>query len=233
MDLAQLRLGLNEYNRQQEWRKEDIAWRENEALVIGVEQKERMVDLKCRALKSIANLSALVAGFTIVMFIELSVDPIVPHWLVTLYAFTTALEVAIMAMVMVQATLLLTCITLISMQHNDKKGFFQFWKNQCERQWKFTLFLFACGSFLFLLTLSFSACVKFYSIPQAYIVVIGICAASAILWVYNWFVWGVYLYQGKEYYPLSVDELTDANIKAMKILKKSAVNAKVDATNMV
>ena len=233
MDIASLGLGLNEYNRQKQWRKEDIAWRENEALVIGVEQKERMVDLKCRALKSIANLSALVAGFTIVMFIELSVEENVPHWLVTLYAFTTALEVAIMAMVMVQATLLLTCITLISMQHNDKKGFFQFWKNQCEGQWKFTLFLFACGSFLFLLTVSFSACVKFYSIPNAYIVVIAICAASAILWIYNWSVWGVYLYQGKEYYPLSVDELTDHNIKVMRVQKKQVDEDKVNADTMV
>ena len=67
--------------RQTEWRKQD-SLRENEALAIGVEQKERMVDLKCRALKSIANLSALVAGFTIVMFIELSVEETVPDWLV-------------------------------------------------------------------------------------------------------------------------------------------------------
>ena len=216
MDFVQTGVSVNDYYRQTEWRKQDIAWRENEALAIGVEQKERMVDLKCRALKSIANLSALVAGFTIVMFIELSVDETVPDWLVITYAATTSLEVAIMAMVMVQATLLLTCITLISMQHNDKKGFFQFWKNQCERQWKFTLFLFALGSFLFLLTLSFSACVKFYSTPGAYMVVIAICAASAMLWMYNWYVWGVYLYQGKEYYPLTVDELIEKNVRNMK-----------------
>ena len=216
MDFVQTGISANDYYRQTEWRKQDIAWRENEALAIGVEQKERMVDLKCRALKSIANLSALVAGFTIVMFIELSVEETVPDWLVITYAATTSLEVAIMAMVMVQATLLLTCITLISMQHNDKKGFFQFWKNQCERQWKFTLFLFALGSFLFLLTLSFSACVKFYSTPGAYIVVIAICAASAMLWMYNWYVWGVYLYQGKEYYPLTVDELIEKNVRNMK-----------------
>ena len=61
-------------------------------------------------IESIANLSALVAGFTIVMFIELSVEETVPDWLVITYAATTSLEVAIMAMVMVQATLLLTCI---------------------------------------------------------------------------------------------------------------------------
>ena len=216
MDFVQTGISANDFLRQTEWRKQDIAWRENEALAIGVEQKERMVDLKCRALKSIANLSALVAGFTIVMFIELSVEETVPDWLVITYAATTSLEVAIMAMVMVQATLLLTCITLISMQHNDKKGFFQFWKNQCERQWKFTLFLFALGSFLFLLTLSFSACVKFYSTPGAYIVVITICAGSAMLWMYNWYVWGVYLYQGKEYYPLTVDELIEKNVRNMK-----------------
>ena len=70
MDIASLGLGLNEYNRQKQWRKEDIAWRENEALVIGVEQKERMVDLKCRALKSIANLSALVAGLRLLCLLN-------------------------------------------------------------------------------------------------------------------------------------------------------------------
>ena len=231
MDFVQTGISANDYYRQTEWRKQDIAWRENEALAIGVEQKERMVDLKCRALKSIANLSALVAGFTIVMFIELSVDETVPDWLVITYAATTSLEVAIMAMVMVQATLLLTCITLISMQHNDKKGFFQFWKNQCERQWKFTLFLFALGSFLFLLTLSFSACVKFYSTPGAYIVVIAICAASAMLWMYNWYVWGVYLYQGKEYYPLTVDELIEKNVRNMK--KQESELNETRSTNIV
>lgn len=231
MDFVQTGISANDYYRQTEWRKQDIAWRENEALAIGVEQKERMVDLKCRALKSIANLSALVAGFTIVMFIELSVDETVPDWLVITYAATTSLEVAIMAMVMVQATLLLTCITLISMQHNDKKGFFQFWKNQCERQWKFTLFLFALGSFLFLLTLSFSACVKFYSTPGAYMVVIAICAASAMLWMYNWYVWGVYLYQGKEYYPLTVDELIEKNVRNMK--KQESELNETRSTNIV
>ena len=231
MDFVQTGISANDYYRQTEWRKQDIAWRENEALAIGVEQKERMVDLKCRALKSIANLSALVAGFTIVMFIELSVEETVPDWLVITYAATTSLEVAIMAMVMVQATLLLTCITLISMQHNDKKGFFQFWKNQCERQWKFTLFLFALGSFLFLLTLSFSACVKFYSTPGAYMVVIAICAASAMLWMYNWYVWGVYLYQGKEYYPLTVDELIEKNVRNMK--KQESELNETRSTNIV
>ena len=68
----------------------------------------------------------------------------------------------------------------------------------------------------FLLTLSFSACVKFYSTPGAYIVVITICAGSAMLWAYNWYVWGVYLYQGKEYYPLTVDELIEKNVRNMK-----------------
>ena len=129
MDIASLGLGLNEYNRQKQWRKEDIAWRENEALVIGVEQKERMVDLKCRALKSIANLSALVAGFTIVMFIELSMRK-----MYTLASNTLCFHDSFGSQlcIMVQATLLLTCITLISMQHNDKKGSFSFGRTSAK-----------------------------------------------------------------------------------------------------
>ena len=58
------------------WREQDLEWRQNEKMVIALDQKERVVDLKCRAMKSIANLSALVAGFTIVMFVELTVDPL-------------------------------------------------------------------------------------------------------------------------------------------------------------
>ena len=37
-----------------------------------------------------------------------------------------------------------------------------------------------------------------------------------MLWAYNWYVWGVYLYQGKEYYPLTVDELIEKNVRNMK-----------------
>ena len=108
--------------RQQEiiWREQDLEWRENEKKVIALDQKERVVDLKCRAMKSIANLSALVAGFTIVMFVELTVDPAIPHWLVAIYALCSATEVALMATVMVQATLMLTAVTLMTVKKNKK-----------------------------------------------------------------------------------------------------------------
>ena len=41
------------------------------------------------------------------------------------------------------------------------------------------------------------------------------------------------MYQGKEYYPLSVDELTDHNIKVMRVQKKQVDEDKVNADTMV
>ena len=191
------------------WREQDLEWRQNEKMVIALDQKERVVDLKCRAMKSIANLSALVAGFTIVMFVELTVDPSIPHWLVAIYALCSATEVALMAAVMVQATLMLTAVTLMTVKKNRKAEFVRVWNEKFKDKWSVTFRLFSWAAPIFFLTIGLSAWVKFYNVPAAGIAVTIVCSLSILMWFGDYRYYGRTVKGGLEFFALDVDKMVE------------------------
>ena len=193
--------------REQKWREQDIQWREAEKMVIALDQKERVVDLKCKAMKSIANLSALVAGFTIVMFVELQVSDEVPPSLVAVYALMSALEVCLMATCMVQSTLMLSAVTIMTVKNNRKKEFLDMWNQKFEKRWKFTFQLFTCAQINFFLTLFFSAWVKFYNVPPAIYAVLVICIIAVVFWLRDYLYYGNVLKGGLQHFELEVDKV--------------------------
>ena len=110
------------YREQQvNWRKSDVKQRtlENARCVWNryVEKNRRDVEEKSEQLKSISNLSALIAGFAVVSLVELNftndfekMPSHVSEWLICAYAASTALVVGLMLNAMVLCTFILSSI---------------------------------------------------------------------------------------------------------------------------
>jgi len=110
------------YREQQvNWRKSDVKQRtlENARCVWNryVEKNRRDVEEKSEQLKSISNLSALIAGFAVVSLVELNftndfekMPTHVSEWLICAYAASTALVVGLMLNAMVLCTFILSSI---------------------------------------------------------------------------------------------------------------------------
>jgi calcium release-activated calcium channel protein 1 len=110
------------YREQQvNWRKSDLKQRtlDNARVVWNryVEKNRRDVEEKSEQLKSISNLSALIAGFAVVSLVELNftndfekLPSHVSEWLISAYAASTALVVGLMLNSMVLCTFILSSI---------------------------------------------------------------------------------------------------------------------------
>ena len=110
------------YREQQvNWRKSDVKQRtlDNARVVWNryVEKNRRDVEEKSEQLKSISNLSALIAGFAVVSLVELNftndfekLPTHVSEWLISVYAASTALVVGLMLNSMVLCTFILSSI---------------------------------------------------------------------------------------------------------------------------
>ena len=103
------------------WRKSDVKQRtlDNARVVWNryVEKNRRDVEEKSEQLKSISNLSALIAGFAVVSLVELNftndfekLPTHVSEWLISVYAASTALVVGLMLNSMVLCTFILSSI---------------------------------------------------------------------------------------------------------------------------
>ena len=66
-------------------------WREEEVKYRKLEIVRRQCDEKVEQLRSIANLAALIAGFDVVVLIEINPDPSAPDWLIGCFAVLTAI----------------------------------------------------------------------------------------------------------------------------------------------
>eukprot|EP00516_Mucochytrium_quahogii_P004873 CAMPEP_0203749906 /NCGR_PEP_ID=MMETSP0098-20131031/4273_1 /ASSEMBLY_ACC=CAM_ASM_000208 /TAXON_ID=96639 /ORGANISM=" , Strain NY0313808BC1" /LENGTH=121 /DNA_ID=CAMNT_0050639025 /DNA_START=1203 /DNA_END=1565 /DNA_ORIENTATION=- len=102
------------------WREEEIKYRKLEIL-------RRQIDEKVEQLRSIANLAALIAGFVIVVLIELNVPDAVPEAVVALFCLSTAITVCIMSLSFVTCTLMLVGVLKAFDLERAKMPFRQFW----------------------------------------------------------------------------------------------------------
>jgi len=191
-ELFSMGMQMADVERQQKRWEEEVNYHKLDIL-------HREVDEKLEQLRSIANLSALIAGFDIVVLIELNIPEGVPEILVALFAVTSALTVCLMTLSFVTCTLMLVGLLKAFNLEQVNMPFKQFWVLKCEEDWMKSFWYFTMGVPMFIINLSLASGVKLFHYTITTIVIAVICFVSLVLWSQIHFKWGEYLRQQTEY----------------------------------
>ena len=186
-------ISLGDTTRGVKWREEDMRHRGMVYKQFMITQKDRVVDLRTKGLDIISNHSALIAGFTIVMFVELEVPEDTPSGLVVAYGITTALTCCILGLTMIQTMLVMNVVSIRSQLHDDKKSFNAFWLGRIHDKWV-RMFMWFCAAIpLFLIDLALVGWIKFIKTPSAAIAITAIVSLTCVLWLADQCYWGTYI----------------------------------------
>jgi len=119
----------------------------------------RLVEEKTQQLKAIGSLSALIAGFAMVVLVELSVPEDVHPALLICFAVTTGLVVCLMALTMITTSMML--VYILNYRQITDEPFKRVWQNVCERDWERSFGCFKAGVPCFLFSLCCLSWIKF------------------------------------------------------------------------
>jgi hypothetical protein len=108
-------------------RREDMNFRRQEVEQRNLVNRRRDIDEKNEQLKNIANIAALIAGFSVVVLIEMNLTVDVPDWLLSIYAGFSALTCCLMTYAYVTCTLILVATLKkfeVSSGYNEEDRYF-------------------------------------------------------------------------------------------------------------
>mmetsp|Transcript_10964 Transcript_10964/g.15979 ORF Transcript_10964/g.15979 Transcript_10964/m.15979 type:complete len:213 (-) Transcript_10964:224-862(-) len=143
-------------------REEDMKQRALENERRAIDDARRAVDEKAQQLKSLSHQSALIAGFCMILIVEISIPDDLHPALLLSFGCTTAMVVSLMLTSMLNATFMLVAILRYDAVRRDV-SFERFWKNHCEDDWKLALRAFVFGIPLFCLVLAQIGWVKLWN----------------------------------------------------------------------
>lgn len=137
---------------QNKCRQEDLAQRELENERRAIDDARRSVDEKAQQLKAISHQSALIAGFSMVVLVEIQIPENINGLLISFFVWTAALCVAFNLIAMLNATLTLVAILRYNVVKREVP-FREFWVKYCESDFIFALKMFSYGvpTFMFVL----------------------------------------------------------------------------------
>lgn len=159
-------------------RAREIAWRD-------IDDARRLVDEKTQQLKAISHLSALVAGFAMVVMVEIQLPTNMSTVLLVMFGASTSMVVGLMLVAMINCTFILTAILKYDCKRRDEP-FEDFWRKRCEGDWKMSFKAFTCGVPCFLCVLALLGWVAFYEQPGRNIAA-GIVTFVATACLSGWF----------------------------------------------
>jgi len=115
-------------NAQREWqeaarrfREKEMDFRREEILQRILINRRREIDEKNEQLKNIASISSLIAGFSVIVLINISIDLVdSPEWIISIFAATSAFTTCFMTYAFVMCTLILVGTLKKFEQHNSK-----------------------------------------------------------------------------------------------------------------
>eukprot|EP00521_Asterionellopsis_glacialis_P007998 CAMPEP_0195284074 /NCGR_PEP_ID=MMETSP0707-20130614/2412_1 /TAXON_ID=33640 /ORGANISM="Asterionellopsis glacialis, Strain CCMP134" /LENGTH=291 /DNA_ID=CAMNT_0040343369 /DNA_START=142 /DNA_END=1017 /DNA_ORIENTATION=- len=134
-------------------REEDMAQRALENERRAIDDARRAVDEKAQQLKAIASNSALIAGFSMVVMVEIAIPDDLHPALLVVFGCTTAGVVSLMLIAMLNATFMLVAILRYDCVVRDV-AFHDFWRKRCDSDWRLALRCFAYGVPLFMAVLA-------------------------------------------------------------------------------
>lgn len=175
------------------WRDED-----NERRLI--DNTRRLVDEKTQQLAAVSQLSALVAGFSMVVLVELNYAPDCPDILLAFYGLFATTTVCLNVVSMVSCVLMLVGVLKYDCVRR-RQPFRTYWSLHCEGEWRRAFHCFNWGIPSFLMTICVTGWVKFDSyringafitfLPPVFISMVSIC--TIIYWLFEYNKWGKFL----------------------------------------
>mmetsp|Transcript_9550 Transcript_9550/g.14058 ORF Transcript_9550/g.14058 Transcript_9550/m.14058 type:complete len:207 (-) Transcript_9550:54-674(-) len=146
-------------------RQEDMQQRALENERRAIDDARRAVDEKAQQLKSLSHQSALIAGFSMILIVEIEIPKNLHPAILILFGCTSALVVCLMLVSMLNATFMLVAILRYDTVEREMT-FDKFWRTRCENDWKFALRAFVYGIPLFCLVLAQIGWVKLWNYDE-------------------------------------------------------------------
>ncbi|KAL3796567.1 hypothetical protein HJC23_009698 [Cyclotella cryptica] len=177
-------------------REEDMKQRALENERHAIDDARRAVDEKAQQLKVLANQSALIAGFSMVAFVEINIPQDTSGILLTLFGGAAALVIALMLISTLNATYMLVAILRYDCVAREVP-FDEFWMKRCEPDWKMALRTFSYGIPLFMMVVALVAWIVLWDHDCLYYTASIVTVISVTLAVF-WFAstqrkWGDFL----------------------------------------
>lgn len=168
-------------------RDQDMIHRKIENRRRAIDDARHILDKKVQQLKAISHLSALVAGFAMVVLVEATVPSTIPHTLQAAFGMTAAVVVGLLLMAMINCTLILVLIlkhdcTKFDGDNTPSELLLDFWHKRCEDDFEASFKAFTLGVPFFLVNLILLGWVKFAQVPAA----AGLITAVAVLAIVVW-----------------------------------------------
>lgn len=146
-------------------REEDMKQRALENERRAIDDARRAVDEKAQQLKSLANQSALIAGFCMVVITELQIPKGLHPVLLISFGCTTALVVSLMLISMLNSTFMLVAVLRYDCVKREMP-FDKFWGSRFQNDWKWALKCFVVGVPMFCLVLAQVGWVKLWDYDE-------------------------------------------------------------------
>ena len=147
-------------------RQEDMKQRALENERRAIDDARRSVDEKAQQLRAVGEQSALIAGFSMVVLVEVGIPNDLHPVLAVTFGCTTACVVSLMLIAMLNATYMLVAILRYDCVGREMP-FREFWRKRCESDWKFALRAFGYGVPLFMCVLAQVGWVVFWDHDSA------------------------------------------------------------------
>lgn len=125
-------------------RQEDMQQRAIDNERRSIDDARRSVDEKAEMLRAVSHLSALIAGFAMVVMVEIALPDRINFLLLVLYGATSASVVGLMLLAMLNCTMMLIAILKYDCV-NRPIPYDQFWQTRCEGDWRFAYQCFSLG----------------------------------------------------------------------------------------
>lgn len=193
-------------------REEDMKQRTLENTRHAIDDARRAVDEKAAQLKVLANQSALIAGFSMVAFVEINIASSVNGVVLTLFGATVSSVIALMLVSTLNATYMLVAILRYDCVAREVP-FDEFWIKRCEPDWRMALRAFSCGIPLFMVVVALVAWIVFWEHDCLYYaasIVSGISVTLAVFWFASTErKWGNFLMMSKAKLTIQYEESED------------------------
>ena len=178
-------------------REEDMKQRALENERRAIDDARRSVDEKAQQLKAVSHQSALIAGFSMVVLVEIQIPADLSPGLLVTFGCTTAGVVSLMLIAMLNATYILVAILRYDCVKRDTP-FTDFWRKRCESDWQLALRAFGLGVPLFLCVLGQIGWVVFWNHESARYYASALVTTIALVTLMLWFAhtdrkWGNFL----------------------------------------
>lgn len=169
-----------------EERKQDLSFRRIERMWRRIDDMRRLMDKRASALQAIASVSALIAGFEMVVLVETSFEALdVDQVALTTFAFFSTVVVTLNVLTTITASLLMIRILNFdekkAVLHQQPVGFSRYWELRCVTEWKLCIRLFLWGFPCFFISLGLMAWMRFHPLIAAPVAVTCVSVAGIIV----------------------------------------------------